>query len=139
MMGGCVYLTLLVIVFSLAVISPNCAFSEQEEDSVDVWDVYSNLHHNDRGKLETYWASVPEFQEALTVYLKAKIDAGVVNGKTSLPPNLVWYGYAWNFPEVLREDLYDHAQEVLESNPDNGAAAKLAAIVLAGIRVRHTT
>ena len=133
MMGGCVYLTLLVIVFSLGVISPNCAFSEQEEDSVDVWDVYSNLHHNDRGKLETYWASVPEFQEALTVYLKAKIDAGVVNGKTSLPPNLVWYGYAWNFPEALREDLYEHARDILESNPDNGAAAKFAAIVLAGI------
>ncbi len=101
-------------------------------DSGDVWDVFSNLHHNDRGKLETYWASVPEFQEALTVYLKTKIDAGVVNGETSLPPNLVWYEFVGSFPEALREDLYEHAQAVLESSPDNGAAAKLAAIVLAG-------
>ena len=76
---------------------------------------------------------MPEFQAALAVYLKTKIDAGVVNGKTSLPPNLVWYEFIWSFPETLREDLYAHAQAVLESNPDNGAAAKFAAIVLAGI------
>ena len=132
MQKGCVCLTLLVIVFSLGVIPPNCTFSEQGEDSVDVWDVFSNLHHNDRGKLETYWASVPEFQEALTVYLKATIDAGVVNGETSLPPNLVWYEFVGSFPKALREDLYEHAQDILESNPDNGAAAKFAAIVLAG-------
>ena len=132
MMGNCVYLTLLVIMFGLGVISANYAFSEQGEDSVEVWDVFSNLYHNDRGKLETYWASVPEFQEALSVYLKARIDAGVVNEKTSLPPNLVWYGFVWSFPETLREDLYAHAQGALESSPDNGAAAKFAAIVLAG-------
>ena len=98
----------------------------------DVWDVFSNLPHNDRDKLETYWASVPEFQTVLSDYLKAKIDAGVVNGETSLPPNLVWYEFVWSFPEALRKDLYVHAQGVLESSPDNGAAAKLAAIVLAG-------
>ena len=132
MRNGSVYLTLLVIVFCLGVIFPNRAFSEQREDTVDVWDVFTNLHHNDRGKLETYWASVPEFQVALSVYLKARIDAGVVNGKTSLPPNLVWYGFVWSFPEALRKDLYAHAQGVLENSPDNGAAAKFAAIVLAG-------
>ena len=131
MMGG-VYLTLLVIVFVLGVIPPNCTFSERGEDFGDVWDVFSNLHHNDKGKLETYWASVPEFQAALSDYLKAKIDAGVVNGETSLPLNLVWHEFVGSFPEALREDLYEHAQQVLESNPDNGAAAKLAAIVLAG-------
>ena len=98
----------------------------------DVWDVFSDLHHNDRGKLQTYWASVPEFQEALSVYIKARIDAGVVNGEISLPPNLVWYGFVWNLPEALRTDLYAHARGVLESSPDNGAAAKFAAIVLAG-------
>ena len=98
----------------------------------DVWDVFSDLHHNDRGKLQTYWASVPEFQEALAVYIKARIDVGVVNGETSLPPNLVWYEFIWSFSDALREDLYAHAREVLESSPDNGAAAKFAAIVLAG-------
>ncbi len=99
----------------------------------DVWDVFSDLHHNDRGKLQTYWASVPEFQAALAAYLKARIDAGVVNGKTSLPPNFVWYEFIRSFPEPLLEDLYEHAQRALESSPDNGAAAKFAAIVLAGI------
>ena len=127
-----VYLTLLGIVFCVGVIFPNRAFSEQREDSVNVWDVFTNLHYNDSGKLETYWASVPEFQAALADYLKAKINAGVVNGKTSLPPNLVWYEFVWSFPEPLRKDLYAHAQSVLENSPDNGAAAKFAAIVLAG-------
>ncbi len=133
MQKECVCLTLLVIGFYFGVpIFPNQAFSEQDEDAVDIWEVFSNLHHNDNGKLETYWASVPEFQAALAVYLKAKIDAGVVNGKTSLPSNLVWYEFVWSFPEALRKDLYKHAQRVLESNPDNGAAAKFSAIVLAG-------
>ena len=132
--------TPLVVKFCLSIIGSNQVFSDVNEnlseslkqDSVNVWDVFSNLHHNDNAKLETYWESVPEFQEALAVYLKAKIDAGVVNGKTSLPPNLVWYEFVWSFPEVLRKDLYAHAQGVLESSPDNGAAAKFAAIVLAG-------
>ena len=131
---------LLVVKFCLSIIGSNQVFSDVnknfseslKQDSVDVWDVFSNLHHNDNAKLETYWKSVPEFQEALAVYLKAKIDAGVVNGITSLPPNLVWYEFVWSFPEVLRKDLYEHAQGVLESNPDNGAAAKFVAIVLAG-------
>ena len=132
MPNGSVYLTLLAIVFCSGAIFSNRAFSEQREDSVDVWDVFTNLHHNDSGKLETYWASVPEFQTELAVYLKTKIDAGVVNGETSLPSNLVWYEFVWSFPEALRKDLYAHAQSVLESSPDNGAAAKFAAIVLAG-------
>lgn len=131
---------LLGVVFCLTTIGLNPGFSDVnkdfgkslKQDSVDVWDVFSNLHHNDNDKLETYWASVPEFQAALAVYLRAKIDAGVVNGKTSLPPNLVWYEFVWSFPEALRKDLYEHAQRILESSPDNGTAAKFAAIVLAG-------
>ena len=132
--------TLLIGVCCFTAIALNPSFSDIDmdfgkslkQDSVDVWDLFMNLHHNDSGKLETYWASVPEFQTALSVYLKTKIDAGVVNGETSLPPNLVWYEFVWSFPEALRKDLYAHAQGVLESNPDNGAAAKFVAIVLAG-------
>ena len=131
----------LLIVLCLTTITLNRGFPDVDKDfgkslqqnSVDVWDMFSNLHHNDRDKLQTYWASVPEFRAALAVYLKARIDAGVVNGKTSLPPNLVWYEFVSSFPEPLLEDLYEHAQSVLESSPDNGAAAKFAAIVLAGI------
>lgn len=131
---------LFVIVSCLTTINLNRAFSDAGKDfneslkrnSVDVWDVFSNLHRNDRDKLETYWTNVPEFQAALSAYLEAKIDAGVVNGKTSLPPNLVWSEFVWSFPEALRKDLYAHAEGVLESDPDNGAAAKIAAIVLAG-------
>ena len=141
MKSNCVYIILLGIVFCFCPVLLNKSFCEPQEsenkmmkgNTGDVWDVFSDLHHNDRGKLQTYWASVPEFQAALAVYLKAKIDAGVVNGKTALPPNLVWYEFIWSFPGALREDLYAHAQVVLESNPDNGAAAKFAAIVLAGI------
>ena len=138
MKSNCVYIILLGIMFCFCPVLLNKSFCEPSDgkmiigDTGDVWDVFSNLHHNDRDKLETYWASVPEFQAALSVYLKAKIDAGVVNGETSLPPNLVWYDFVWSFPKALREELYGHAQGVLESNPDNGAAAKFAAIVLAG-------
>lgn len=138
MKSNWIYVILLGIAFCFCSFILNKSFCEPSDskmiigDTGDVWDVFSNLHHNDRGKLETYWVSVPEFQEALAVYLKARIDAGVVNGETSLPLNLVWYEFVWSFPEALRKDLYEHAREVLESNPDNGAAAKFAAIVLAG-------
>ena len=137
---NCVSVILLGIMFCFCPVFLNKSFCEPQKsdgkmmngDTGDVWDVFSNLHHNDRGRLETYWASVPEFRTALSDYLKAKIDAGVVNGKTSLPPNLVWYEFVWSFPENLRKDLYAHARGVLESSPDNGAAAKFAAIILAG-------
>ena len=138
MKSNWIYVILLGIVFCFCPFILNKSFCEPSDgkmiigDTGDVWDMLSNLHHNDRGTLETYWASVPEFQEALSDYLKARIDAGVVNGETSLPPNLVWYGFVWNFPEALRTDLYEHARGVLESSPDNGAAAKFAAIALAG-------
>lgn len=138
MKSNWIYVILLGIMFCFCPVLLNKSFCEPPngkmiiEDTEDVWDVFSNLHHNDRDKLEAYWANVPEFQTALSDYLKAKVDAGVVNGETSLPPNLVWYEFVGSFPGTLREDLYEHAQEVLESNPNNGAAAKLAAIVLAG-------
>ena len=140
MKSNCLYIILLGIVFCFCPVLLNKSFCKPQKsenkmtkgNTGDVWDVFSDLHHNDRGKLQTYWASVPEFQEALSVYFKAKIDAGVVNGKVSLPPNLVWYEFIWSFSDALREDLYEHAREVLESSPDNGAAAKFAAIVLAG-------
>ena len=131
MKSNCVYIILLGIVFCFCPVLLNKSFCEPQEsenkmmkgNTGDVWDVFSDLHHNDRGKLQTYWASVPEFQEALAVYFKAKIDAGVVNGKVSLPPNLVWYEFIWSFSDALREDLYEHARAALESSPDNGAAA----------------
>ena len=138
MKSNWIYVILLGIVFCFCPFILNKSFCEPSDgkmiigDTGDVWAVFSNLHHNDRGTLKTYWARLPEFQAALSVYLKAKIDAGVVNGETSLPPNLVWYEFVWSFPEALRTDLYEHARRVLESSPSNGAAAKFAAIVLAG-------
>ena len=137
MKSNWIYVIPLGIMFCFCPFILNKSFCEPSDSKViigdtgDVWDVFSDLHHNDRDKLKTYWARAPEFQEALSVYLKARIDTGVVNGETSLPPNLVWYEFVRSFPEALREDLYEHAQAVLESRPDNGAAAKFAAIVLA--------
>ena len=141
MKSNCVYIILFGIILWFCPVLLNTSFCEPQKpgdemiagNTGDVWEVFSDLHHNDRDKLQTYWASVPEFQETLAVYLKARIDAGVVNGRTSLPPNLVWYEFISSFPEPLLEDLYEHAQSVLESSPGNGAAAKFAAIVLAGI------
>ena len=141
MKSYCVYIIFFGILLWFCPVLLNTSFCEPQkpDDGIvkgntgDVWDAFSNLHHNDRGKLQTYWASAPEFQAALAVYLKARIDAGVVNGETSLPPNLVWYDFIWSLPEALHKELYEHAQAVLESSPDNGAAAKFAAIVLAGV------
>lgn len=29
-----------------------------KDNTEDVWDVFSDLHHNDRGKLQIYWMEI---------------------------------------------------------------------------------
>ena len=139
MKSNWIYVILLGIVFCFCLFILNKSFGEPSDvkmiigDTGDVWDVFSNLHHNDRGKLEIYWVSVPEFQEALAVYLKARIDAGVVNGETSLPGNLVWYEIRLElFLRRCVRICMSMPEKSWKAIPDNGAAAKFAAIVLAG-------
>ncbi|RKU12655.1 hypothetical protein C6501_10715 [Candidatus Poribacteria bacterium] len=96
-----------------------------KENSVDVWDAFLNTLEN-RGYASVDWEVAPDDQEKLIEYFKAKIDEGVSDGKTSLPPDLI--DYIYRFPKEMRWALRVHAEGALERDPDNGAAAKVLAI-----------
>ena len=98
-----------------------------KEKSVDVWETFLNTLEN-RG-LSSEWKVAPAVQEELVDYFKTKIDAGVVDGKTALPWDLIWNEYIWRFPEQMRQKLTAHAERALEADSDNGAAVKFLAIV----------
>ena len=102
-----------------------------KENNVDVWDAFLGTLEN-RGLSNADWELAADVQEELVAYFKAKIDAGVVDGKTLLPPDLIWDEYVWRFPEDMRQKLREHAERALKTDPDNGAAAKFLTIVLAG-------
>ena len=99
-----------------------------KENSVDVWDAFLNTLEN-RG-LSSEWEVPVDVQEALIDYFKTKIDMGVVDGKTAFPSDLIWNEYVWRFPDEMREKLTEYAERMLETDPDNGAAAKFLAIAM---------
>lgn len=101
-----------------------------KENSVDVWDAFLNTLEN-RG-VSSEWEVASDVQEELIDYFKTKIDMGVVDGKTALPPDLIWNEYVWRFPDEMRQKLTEYAERVLETDSDNGAAAKYLTIVTAG-------
>jgi len=128
-----VYRVLLVIVFCLTAIVQNRAFSQLEEnlgkslkqDSVDVWDNFlSTLERH--GLSDPHWELEPEIQAKLIDDFKAKINAGVSEGLTSLPERLP--SYVHRFPEEMLRAIKSHAENVLAADPNNGAAAKFLAI-----------
>ena len=101
------------------------------EYTVDVWEAFLDTMEN-RGVSHS-WEVAPETQRELIEYFKKKIDAGVVDGKTTLPTDLIWNEYVWRFPDEMREELTEYARQVFETDSNNGAAAKFLAIVTAGI------
>lgn len=129
----CVHLMLLVVVFCLTAIVQNRAFSELDEglgkslkqDSVDVWEDFLNTLDR-RGLSDPHWELESEDKEKLINYFKAKIDASVSEGLTSLPERLP--SYVHRFPEGMLQTLKSHAENVLKVNPHNGAAAKFLAV-----------
>ena len=128
-----VSLMLLVLVFCLTAIIQNRSFSQLEEglgkslkqDSVDVWEDFLNTLDR-RGLSDPHWEIEPEIQTKLIDDFKAKIDAGVSDGLTSLPPRLP--SYVHRFPEEMIGTIKSHAENVLESDSNNGGAAKFLAI-----------
>ncbi len=123
----------LLIVFCLTAIGLNPGFSDVDkdfgkslkQDTVDVWDTFlRTLDH--RGLTDPHWEIEPKTQEKLITYFKAKIDPGVSDGLTSLPPRLP--SYVHRFPKEMRRELKSHAENVLKADPNNGAAAKFLAI-----------
>ena len=102
-----------------------------KENNVDVWDAFLGTLEN-RGLSSVEWEISPDVEEKLVDHFKAKIDAGVIDGETRLPPDLIWNEYVWRLPEPMCQQLQEHAENALEIDPDNGAAAKFLAIALAG-------
>ena len=78
------------------------------ENSVDVWDAFLGTLEN-RGLSSVEWESLaPDVQEEthqLTIS-RPKIDAGVVDGETRLPPDLIWDEYVWRLPEAMCQQLH---------------------------------
>lgn len=95
-------------------------------DNTDIWDAYlkslENRKHSPPRRL------TQNDQEHLLEYLKTKIEAGVVNGQTTLPSEL--QDHISDFPEAMHLELREFAEEVLENQPENGAAAKMLAIIV---------
>ena len=128
-----VHFTFLVVVFCLMAIGLNWTFADigdglgrsLMEDPIDVWDAFlGTLNH--LGLSDPYWEIEAKVQEKLIIYFKAKIDVGVSDGLTSLP--LLLPRYVHRFPEEMLQELRSYAKSVLETDPNNGAAAKFLAI-----------
>ena len=97
-----------------------------KHNTTDVWDVFLDLH--DKGKLsKDYWKKTPKFQVQITDYLKSIIDAGVTDGKTSIPYDFSYY--LFHLPEEMVHHLGLYAENILKSDPDNGAAVQFIAII----------
>ena len=128
-----VYPVLLVLVFCLTPIVQNRAFSQLEaglgkslkQAPVDVWEDFLNTLDR-RGLSDPHWEIEPEVQEKLIADFKAKIDASVSEGLTSLPERLP--SYVHRFPEEMLRAIKSHAENVLETDANNGAAAKFLAV-----------
>ncbi|MDE0638049.1 MAG: redoxin family protein [Candidatus Poribacteria bacterium] len=105
-----------------------------KENSVDVWNDYLNTLEN-RGLAVVDWEVASDDQEKLIEYFKSKIDEGVSDGKTSLPPDLI--DYIYRFPKEMRWMLRVYAEGALERDPYNGAAAKY--LVIETLKVLNVT
>ena len=96
-------------------------------ENTDFWNTYLDSLEN-RGLSEPWSELTPKIQEQLLDYFKRRIEAGVVDGKTTLPLQL--REYVSRFPEAMCLELREFSEEILEKQPDNGAAAKMLAIIV---------
>ncbi len=107
---------------------------EAKSDHSEIWEAYlksvENRKHAPPRRL------TQNDQEQLLAFLKTKIEAGVIDGKTTLPADL--QDYISDFPQAMHLELREFAEEVLETEPDNGAASKILAIIVwESKNVRH--
>ena len=104
-----------------------CNLGNETIKNTDFWNIYLDSLEN-RGLSKPWWELTPKVQEQLLDYFKRKIEAGVVDGKTTLPPELP--EYVSRFPEAMCLELREFSEEVLAKQRDNGAAAKMLAIIV---------
>ncbi|MYG00341.1 redoxin domain-containing protein [Candidatus Poribacteria bacterium] len=102
-------------------------FGDPTSDKIDFWETYLNsLDDNELSSRN--WKLTPTIQEQLLKYFKMHIEAGVVDDQTTLPDELP--KYISRFPRIMRIELREFAEEILEKYPNNGAAAKILAIIV---------
>ncbi len=107
---------------------------DEISDHTDIWDAFLKSLENRKNAPPRRLTE--KDQEQLLDYLEATIAAGVVDGRTILPTDL--HEHISEFPEVMHLELREFAEEVLETQPKNGAAMKiLASIVWEGKRIRN--
>ena len=104
-----------------------CGLNNKTPENIDFWDTYLDSLEN-RGLSKPWWELTAKVQEQLLAYFKARIAAGVVDGKTTLPSQLP--EYVSRFPEAMLLELREFSEEILEKSPDNGAAMKMLAIIV---------
>lgn len=95
-------------------------------DHTDIWEAYLKSLENSQNRPPRRLTQ--NDQEQILDYLKAKIEGGVVDGKTTLPTQL--YEHISDLPEAMLLELREFAEEILETQPENGAAAKIIAIIV---------
>ncbi|MDE0484759.1 MAG: TlpA disulfide reductase family protein [Candidatus Poribacteria bacterium] len=105
--------------------APNI-FGNETSENRDFWDAYLDTLE-DRGLSVSRWKLTPRVQEKLLDYFKTKIRAGVIDGLTTLPSQLP--EYVPLFPDAMLLELREFAEEVYEKQPENGAAAKILAVI----------
>ncbi len=101
-------------------------FENVTSEKKDFWDAYLDTL-KDRGLSVPRWKLTPKVQEKLLDYFKRKIEAGVIDGLTTLPSQLP--KYVPLFPDAMLLELREFAEEVYEKQPENGAAAKILAVI----------
>ncbi|MDE0087967.1 MAG: TlpA disulfide reductase family protein [Candidatus Poribacteria bacterium] len=101
-------------------------FENETSENTDFWDAYLDTLDN-RGLSVPKWKLTPKVQEKLLDYFKTKIEAGVIDGLTTLPSQLP--EYVPLFPDAMLLELREFAEDVYEKQPENGAAAKILAVI----------
>ncbi len=102
-------------------------YGNPTSDKIDFWETYLKSL-DDQELSSSSWKLTPKVQTQLLTYFKKRVEVGVVDGQTTLPAEL--QKYVSRFPKVMRIELQEFAEEALETQPNNGAAAKVLAILV---------
>lgn len=100
---------------------------DESPENVNYWEAFLDALI-DRGHSTPRWVLTKKVQDQLLNYFKTRIEEGVVDGLTTLPLDLP--EYVPRFPKAMHLELREFAEEMLEKQPENGAAAKMLAIVV---------
>ena len=96
-------------------------------EGVDFWDAFLDTLE-DRGLSGPRWKLTPKVQQSLLKYFNTRISEGVVDGRTTLPSELP--EYISQFPQAMLLELREYAEDILEKEDGQGAAAKMLAIIV---------